>query len=529
MAGMFDDLIPAQPKAGKTTPGVSFDDLIPAPQVPVSGKADREVSWSDTAKDMGWSAAEGLRNGVQALLGTPGDIQSMFSDVTGWTAGKMGLPADQQEKLRNAARYLPLPGMALPQKMPTTADINQVVEPITGSYSPTTTAGRYTRTVAELAPSAIAGPGGVVRKAVMAVIPGIAMEAAGDLSGQNPYVKVGTGIVAGALTAGRGNAGTKQLLKEAPSVETVAADTKAAYDAIDKAGIVFSQNAYKSAAMKIKSDLAKKGWDKLQGGQVAPLINRVNGMLKPRAVSDWTKVDGILKDAKTILRSQTDETTKMHVGVIVDHLENLVKNGAIASNKSNMSRAQLNETIAKARELARRNIIARDIGKMTNKAEWYVSGPESGLRNKFANYGSRNYQNLSKTEEKAFQAVLNREGVLSPLHSAGSRLGQITIGGIGGYMGGLPGILISTVGSVAARKFMEVYTQRGVDAALKTVLAGRPAQERAALQNAVSAWEARTRAALAADAAVKAGSGENWFLQDSRGTQYALPPPVPAQ
>jgi hypothetical protein len=140
---------------------------------------------------------------------------------------------------------------------------------------------------------------------------------------------------------------------------------------------------------------------------------------------------------------------------------------------------------------------------MKSKSEWYLSGPESGLRNQFKSYGQKNMQNLSDAEEAAFKSVVDREGILNPLHTYGGRLTQAV--GLGaGTLAGFPvEALIGIVGSNLARRFMEAYTKKGVDNALKTVLAGRSAQEKAAVRDAVSKWEARARAAMSSSAAVQ--------------------------
>lgn len=492
-----------------------------AKSIGMSPKA--EMSWGDTAIDAAKSFGTGLEQGAIGLAGMPADIGRFMGNAVGggidWLMG-----ASPEQSAQNKAKAEAIMSGA-PLAVPTSEQITKKVESVQGPmYQPKTTLGEFANTTGQFAAGAAVGPGGLVRKAALTVVPGVASEAAGQATEGTvlePYARVGGALAGGLLASTRGNVGTRQMLKNAPTRETVAADTKAAYDAIDKAGIVFDQNSYKSAAMKIKSDLAKKGWDKLQGGQVAPLLNRVDGMLKPRAVSDWTKVDGILKDAKAILRSPADETTKMHVGIIVNRLEDLVKNGKIASKKGNMTRQQINETIDTARELARRNIIARDIEKMKDKSQWYLSGEESGLRNTFKSYGIKNGTKMEDAEEAAFKSVVNREGVLNVAHNVGSRMGGTVMGAAGVYTGQILPAVAGIIGSLAARKFMEVYTKAGVDKALKTVLAGKSEQQRAAVLDAVARAERRAQALITAESARQ--NVQVPFLTDANGRQYAYP------
>jgi hypothetical protein len=167
---------------------------------------------------------------------------------------------------------------------------------------------------------------------------------------------------------------------------------------------------------------------------------------------------------------------------------------------SGVPRDQIGGMVQKAREMARRKIVGSQIEGMQNKSEWYPSGGESGLRNQFASYGKRNDTRLSGAEESAFKRVVSREGLMNPLHNYGSRIGMIA-GGIGLWGSGPVTAVASILGSMAARKFMEVYTMRGVNEALKTVLAGRSAQEKAAVLDALAKTQGMTRAAVSADTA----------------------------
>jgi hypothetical protein len=480
-------------------------------------EAAPELAWGETAIDAAKSFGTGIEQGAISLVNTGSDIANFARNTVG---GWMGITPEQFQALDQAQSRL---GIGVPSNSDT---VTKKIEGVQGPlYKPQTTAGEYANTVGQFVPGAVAGPGGVVRKGALAVVPGMASEAAGQITegtALEPYARV-AGALAGGLTAStRGNVGTKQMLKKAPTRETVAADTKAAYGAIDNAGIVYDPNAYKSSAMKIKADLAKKGWDTLQGGQVAPLLNRVNAMLKSRAVADWTKVDGVLQDAKKIIRNpMTDDTTRMHVGIMVGHLEDLVKNGKILTRKGSVARPQMNAMIDTARDLGRRNIIGKDIEKMKNKSEWYLSGPESGLRNQFKNYGSKSYNSLTPSEDAAFRSVVRREGVLNPLHNAGSRLGQIATGSIAASFGGIPGAIASIIGTSAARKFMEIYTMRGVDKALKTVLAGKSEQQKAAVMDAIARGQGRAQTLLTVEGARQGGQVP--FLTDANGQPYPYP------
>lgn len=481
--------------------------------VNTEGKTDRERSWGETATDVIGGAAQGFQSGFQALLGLPGDAQQLAGSAASWGAGKLGFSPEVQESAKT---------LGLPQ-LPTTPDVNAAFESVLGpKFQPQTDAGRYARTIGEFAPAAMAGPGGLVRKAAMTVIPGVAVEGTGDLTGDNPYAKAAAGITAAVLTAGRGNAGTKEMLKKVGKTDDAYAklekQVNQAYNQLRSAGIKYDTYAVDAAVndvsrLRINQNLAPKAFGLQQE------LTRFAGQ-----GMDFQDLDELERIATGIMRTTPDATDKMFTAQILGKIRDIRQKGAVATNGS-IPANEVNKLVGEAKELARRRIIARDINKMQDKAEWYVSGPESGLRNQFKSYGQKNARNLSKAEEAAFKSVVNREGILNPLTSAGSRMGQIVLGGAGYAMGDLTGAIVPLVGSSLARRFMEAYTRKGVDNAIKTVLAGRSAQQQAAIRDAVSKWEARTRAALSADAALRAG-GENWFLQDATGRQYPMPVPT---
>lgn len=479
-------------------------------------------SWADTGMDMLKSAGTGLAKGVMGLGGAVGDVQQMTGDIVGWSANRLGASPETQEMASGIASRMAVPGFAM--SAPRSGQIRQTVEGFTGPmYQPQTTAGEYAQTIGEFAPGAAMGPGGLARKAALTVIPAIASETGGQITkgtAAEPYARFGGALLGGAVASQRGNAGTKQLLGEAPSSEQVKGMADDAYQAIRDAKVVFDQKAYKSTAMKIQSDLRKEGLLPEQGGEVSSALNNI--MTRVKKVNGWTEVDSLRQNIGKLAASR-DPAMAMdarRARIIRKHLDDLVDKGATQSLRG-VPRDQIGPMVGKARELGRRNIIGRDIERMKDKGEWYVSGDESGLRNQFASYGKKNETRLTPMEESAFKAVVRREGVLNPLTSAGSRLGQIAVGSTGFGLGGLPGALVSIVGSAAARKFMEVYTMKGVDAALKTVLAGKTAQQKAAVLNAISGQQGKAQTLLAAESGRR--QDQEPMMYDAKGNAYAYP------
>jgi hypothetical protein len=496
------------------------------PQTSAGGKMDRETSWADTGMDVLKSAGSGLVQGAVSLATMPQDLGNWAGEkVTGAIDSLMGRSPEQIA----ADRARTSQAMNTPLAAPNGQQAMQAVEGITGPmYQPQTTAGQYAKTIGEFAPTALAGPGGMARKAAMTVAPAVASEAAGQATegtAWEPYARVAGAMAGGVAAAAPGaKAGTKQMLKEAPTFDKVKVDTDAAYKALDNAKIVFDQNAYRGTAMRIQNDLRKEGLLPEQGGDISTFLNQILGRAKTGKLNGWTEVDSIRKNLGPIAASSDPKMAMdaRRARIIRDHLDNLVTFGKVTS-LSGVARDQVGPMVSKARELARREIIGRNIKSMTNTADWYLPGQESGLRNKFSQYGKKNGENLQPMEEAAFKRVVKREGVLNPLHNAGSRIGQMAIGGTTwGATGSITASIASVVGSNLARKFMEVYTMKGVNDAMKTVLAGKTAQQKAAVLDALKTGEAKAQALLATDAGRRSVAQEP-FLTDAQGNQYPFP------
>jgi hypothetical protein len=138
------------------------------------------------------------------------------------------------------------------------------------------------------------------------------------------------------------------------------------------------------------------------------------------------------------------------------------------------------DDIKAAREMAERNIKARQIAEMDRKSYWYTSGDESGTRNQMSNYRKANPNAFTPVEEKIAEQIVHREGVHGLLNTNGSKLAQIAALIVGGTKG--VGLLPMTGGwalSMAARAGSAAMTNAARERLVKTILAGRKAQEEA--------------------------------------------------
>ncbi len=167
----------------------------------------------NTTEDVAKSAGIGVAKGGIGLAGMAGDAQRLIR------AGveKLGLtPANNPHA----------------QFLPSSADIQNKVEQYTGKfYEPKTTAGKYAQTVGEFLPGAMAGPGGIARKAATALGGGLGSEFAGQKTEGTwiePYARVAGGVIGGA---------GPQLAAHAITPGPISADRAAMVDALRRQGV----------------------------------------------------------------------------------------------------------------------------------------------------------------------------------------------------------------------------------------------------------------------------------------------------
>lgn len=133
--------------------------------------------------DVGKSAATGIAKGGIGLAGLLGDLPEALARGTNYIGnaigGAFGLEPNK----------LPDRSQTLNRYVPGSRDIQSAIESRTGPfYKPQSTAGQYAQTIGEFAPAVLGGPGSLAtRAATRAVIPGMASEAAGQLTAGSDF------------------------------------------------------------------------------------------------------------------------------------------------------------------------------------------------------------------------------------------------------------------------------------------------------------------------------------------------------
>lgn len=154
-------------------------------------------SMGETLTDVAQSAGSGLVRGAAGLAGLPGDMLDIVGSGVKAIGSKLGLP--EPPPVENPSF---LHSLVTATEPPTSQSVTSAIENNIGQlHEPQTTAGKYAQSVGEFAPAALAGPGGIARRAItQAVLPGVASEAAGEATQgtvAEPYARALGGILGG--------------------------------------------------------------------------------------------------------------------------------------------------------------------------------------------------------------------------------------------------------------------------------------------------------------------------------------------
>lgn len=479
-----------------------------APPVPnAAEKANRELSWGETLGDVGMSALSGLQSGAEGIVGMPGDIQSLAGMGASWGAGKLGFSPEVQEGAKS---------LGLPQ-LPTSQDIGRAVESVIGpKYKPETDIGRYVGAVAEMAPSAVLGPGSLLRKGAMAVVPGVAMEATKDVTGGNPAAEAAAGVAASLLTAGRGGAGTRKAIKEAPSAAQVAKKTNDIYDSLRNAGVAYDNNAYAQFVADLQKEMKSRGYRPRQNApnpisaDLEELARAVNNPL------DFSEMESLRKSIGKGLPAAASNDDIAAAAFVREKFDDFLESAPLITG-GNIPADQVGVLTKRARELASRNIKNRTVEEAVERARTAGSGFENGLRIEFRKIKNnpKKFRGFSPAEKQAIMNIIGgttpqnllaqfgRLGIsLDKLTSKASLLPTLVTGG-GLSMGQfLPAAAVvgTATGAKYGSRLLAEKSAKDLAALMRT---GKAKQAAAVAEDKISKRQARIRAGLSGSAALQ--------------------------
>ena len=421
----------------------------------------------NTALDMAKGAVSGLANGVAGMMGQGGDLERQIrSGVvnSGMTIGNMmanalGRPGITPQAMQNIR--------AVVNNAPTVAPSSQAVmkdnQQVFGS--PQTTPGKYAQTIASMAPAAFGGEGSLLARGARVVVPGIASEAAGQMTQGTPYEHAAR--VAGALAGGVGvtaaeGMGSQMAADRAntaatPTVDNLKAQSGALYDQAKSLGVVVKPDSFKQFSDTLSTDMVKEGIDKT----LTPAANRALARIQEVA-DEGTPVplDAIdtLRRVASIAGESTVKSDRRIGRIIVDSLDDyvdgLTPKSVVAGNP-----VQAASTISAARDLWKTASKADTIENVISKAQ-ASSGDlninlDTSLRNQFKKLANnpRGISRFDPAEQTAIQAAAGGGNLSNILHSVGklapTNLVKAGIEGGLGHLTGGAGYIVPAIGLAA--------------------------------------------------------------------------------
>lgn len=260
----------------------------------------------------------------------------------------------------------------------------------------------------------------------------------------------------------------REAARNAPTTDEVRAASRAAYKAVDGAGVSVRPDVVQAIMGDIGNDIRSEGLKYRSVGSQMPASNAVLGVADEVASTSQNTVPmgdldvirrAISASSASNLANQND--TRVATQALTKLDDFVAGLGAADIDAGDIATVQ--EMLPKARELwakASRSQMIEDA--VSAGKESYLSGGASGIKNQF----KRIYNNpklsraFSDAELKLMSRVINGSIPEQVLGSIGSGLGQIATVTSGFFGGGVPGALGGALASAGARKAAEVAASR---------------------------------------------------------------------
>lgn len=366
-------------------------------------------------------------------------------------------------------------------------------------YQPQTTAGEYAGTVGEFLPAAIGGPAGLARRAGVAVTAGLGSEAAGQVTegtDLEPVARV-VGAFAAPMALSRVNKTAAAFSKKASEIPTVAAQhdaAKAAYKAVDNAGIKFTaqetDDIIKDVERMIAFDDAFAGYSAAAPNiAVNKHITDARKLLISKAGTEFTlpQLVTIRRDLKNIYRSGTggeyrfDPRIEKIIDVVDKAMESKQSPTSLGkSGKDLLDEANALYTRAKKSELLedlmqKAELSAAGAGSGGNVVNRYRQAIASVLKDPKKRSGFKGEE--LEVMEKFVRGSLpeNAMRLIGKLSPTGNGLMAALNVGAAAYN---PAMLLGTVAGFGAKVKSEAMAKNAVDQIRKMIATGAAPEKR---------------------------------------------------
>lgn len=302
------------------------------------------------------------------------------------------------------------------------------------------------------------------------------------LGGAIPVVGSAIGAGLNRLASGRQVAATA---RGAPTTEELRAAGRAAYKAVDDAGVRVSPQAFSSAVSDITDALQQNGLKLGVGRDLAPKSAAISEVMADVATDPkfaegvpFSEIDTIRKLAGAPA-STIGNDLEQSLGVQVRNgLDDFI-NGLTPDQVTSGNSVDFPALVAKARDTWATMRRSQTVDDAIAAGQEYVSGSASGIRNQFSRIlkSPRLSAGFSDVEKAAMRRVATGGSVPEKLlHLAAGGMGQMaTIGG-GAGLGGLPGAAIGAALASGTRKASEALANRQAEVVRAMIANGGIAQ-----------------------------------------------------
>lgn len=322
------------------------------------------------------------------------------------------------------------------------------------------------------------GEGGAANRAGDAMTGGLIGAGAGVVA---PFVGAGVQRLADGRAA---NQAIKEAVKTAPTTEQLRSQGRAAYNAIEGAGISIKPERVTNLTDEIANALrgegaAYTGADRVLPGSSA-ILNAVPEVGAGANTVPFNELDMFRRYANNAAAgaAATNPNDARIASGVVERLDDFVM-GLKPEDVDSGDVEILQELLPKARNLwsrmSRSDLIDSAIEAGNNN---YRTGAASGIRAQFQRIlnNPKLIRGFSDAERKMIQRVVNGTLPEQFVNYLGSGLGMMTQGAVGGMLGGIPGMLLGGAIGAGARKVSEGIVNKNAEIARALVASGRVPQ-----------------------------------------------------
>ena len=421
----------------------------------------------NTTMDALKGGASGLIGGIAGIAGQGGDLERQIRGTVLNSALNIG---------NAGANLLHRPGItpqamqniqALSNKAPTIIPSSQPVMQDTQSMfgSPQTKTGKYIHSIATMAPAVLGGEGGIIARGLRAIVPGVASEAAGQMTQGKPYEQAAR--IAGALAGGAGSgvvegmgarmAADKANTASTPAIDALKTQSGELYEKAKSLGVVVKPDNFKQFSTTLAGDLKKEGIDKTLTPAASRAIVRIQEVTKKGEPVSFDAIDTLRKVASIAGESVVKADRRMGriiVDKIDDYVDSLTPKNVISGDPS-----QAASTISAARDLWKTASKSSTIKDVITKAEANAGDfnikLDTALRNQFKKLSNneRGMSRFNPVEQEAIKKAASSGTMSDILHMVGNLAPTNLIkagieGSLGHFTGGI-GYVVPVAGAIA--------------------------------------------------------------------------------